>query len=233
METDVLVIGSGPAGMQAAIHASRRKLKVTVLGKIKESNLNKTKIENLSCIEGAISGTTLLECSRKKAEASGVTFLEEDALEILETDGFKVRTEGGSEIQAKSLVIATGIHRSKLGVKGEREYIGKGVAYCADCDAPFFKGKDVAVVGCKSAAANAVILVADYANKVYFICERLDVEEYLKDQMKTANVEMLENASLREIRGDNSVRSVVLGDGRILNVDGVLIELGARGPSSL
>jgi len=229
LDFDVLIVGSGPAGLQAAIHASRRKLRVTVLGKIRQSSLSKAKIENLSCVEGITTGAQLLDCSKRKAEASGATFLEEDAMEVQKPDGFKVRTESDHEIQAKALVIATGIHRGRLGVKGEREYIGKGVAYCADCDAPFFKDKRVAVVGCGSAAANAALLVRDYTDKVHFVCERLDVERNLLGRIKDAGVEIFEGSNIAEIRGDASVREVILKNGEVLNVDGVLVELGARG----
>ncbi len=229
MDVDVLVVGSGPAGLQAAIYASRRKLKATVLGKIRESNISKTKIENLLCIEGVMAGTELLYYAKRKAETSGARFIEEDAMEINKANNFIVKTESDLEIDAKALVIATGIKRSRLGVKGEKDYIGKGVAYCADCDAPFFKDKDVAVAGCGSAAANAALLVKGYTDQVYLICERLNIDKKLRESIESSGVKILEQSSITEIRGDTSVKNIILKNGEILNVEGVLIELGAKG----
>ena len=210
LETDVLVVGSGPAGIQAAIYASRRKLNVIVLGKMRQSSLYHAKIENLSCIDGIISGDKLLDCSKKKAELSGVIFSEKDALEVQRTESFIVKTESGKKIKSISLIIATGVRRDRLNVKGEEEYVGKGVAYCADCDAPFFKDKKVAAVGCGSSAGYATLLVKGYTDDVYFICKSLDIDKNLRNRIENAKVKILEGASIAEIRGDASVNAVVL-----------------------
>jgi thioredoxin reductase (NADPH) len=233
LESDVLIIGSGPAGLQASIYAIRRKLKVIVLGKLKQSSLCCTKIENLSVIDGILDGSDILEHSKKKAEALGIIFLNEDAIEIEKKDRFVVRTENNSTISTMTIVIATGIKRNKLGVKGEIDFIGKGVAYCADCDAPFFKDKKVVVVGCGSAAAKAALLVKEYTNKIHLVCEQIDFGENLKRMVEKADVETLEGLTLSEISGDSHVTGIVLSNGEKKDADGVLIELGARGAFEL
>jgi thioredoxin reductase (NADPH) len=233
LESDVLIVGSGPAGLQAAINASRRKLNVIVLGKLRQSSLYCTKIENLSVIDGVMDGSDILERSKKKAEALGVAILEEDAIEIEKKDMFIARTENDSTIKTKAVVIATGIHRNRLGVKGEMDFIGKGVAYCADCDAPFFKDKKVVVVGCGSAAAKAALLVKEYTDKIHLICERIDFGEPLRKQIDEAGIKILGGLTLTEISGDSFVSGIILKNGMKVDADGVLVELGARGAFEL
>ena len=95
---------------------------------------------------------------------------------------FKIVTESGLEIQSKSLIIATGTTRKRLGVAGEKELLGSGVSYCVECDANFYKGEDVAVVGGASAAVSGALTLLNYAASVHLVCEKLDVTDGLKTQ---------------------------------------------------
>ncbi|WP_455364826.1 NAD(P)/FAD-dependent oxidoreductase [[Eubacterium] cellulosolvens] len=233
MEYDIVILGTGPAGLQAAIHASRRKVRVLVLGKQKHSSLHKTWVENFCCLENTSTKSDLLNNAHNQAKRAGAEILEEDVLKTEKVGlKFKIRTEGGKEILSRSLIIATGVSRNKLNVKGERELLGQGASYCVGCDAPFFTNKTVAIVGCGSAAASGALVLTNYANKVYLICESLDVDEKLKKQIEAAAIHPIID-KVSEIKGDQTVNQVVLEDHPHLAVDGIFIELGAKGSIEL
>jgi thioredoxin reductase (NADPH) len=230
---DVIVLGTGPAGLQAAIHAARQKVSVLVLGKETSSSLFHAHVENFCCIFN-LTGKEMLNSGRQQAASFGAELLEEDVLNVL-ADGqhFKIISEGGTELHCRSLIVATGSARNKLGVPGEREFLGRGVSYCVECDANFFKGEDVVVVGGASAAVGGALTLLDYAKTVSLICDQLEVAGALADELKDRNVVVHENASVKEISGDTGVKEVFLTDGTKLPVSGVFIELGARGVMEL
>ena len=138
-EYDVIILGTGPAGLQAAIHAARKKVSVLVLGKETRSSVYHAHVENFCCIFN-ISGEEILKTGRQQAVNFGAELLDEDVLNILpEEENFKVISESGIELLCKALIVATGTTRNKLGVSGEKEFLGSGVSYCVECDANFFK----------------------------------------------------------------------------------------------
>ncbi len=226
---DVIILGTGPAGLQAAIHAARKKVSVLVLGKETKSSVYHAHVENFCCIFN-ISGEEILKTGRQQAAGFGADLLEEDVLNIL-PDGkrFKIISESGTELICKSLIVATGAARNKLGVPGEKEFLGRGVSYCVECDANFFKGEDVAVVGGASAAVGGALALLDYARSVHLICEKLDVTDTLAAELKKSKVIIRGNKKVKEISGESSVKEIVLADGSRIPVAGVFIELGARG----
>ncbi len=182
LEFDILVMGSGPAGLQAAIHAARRKTKVAIMGKAKMSLLAKTHFENFCCMDRKRNGMEFLNEGIEQAKRLGAIVIEEDVIKIEKKDEkFYVTIESDREFIGEALVIATGIRRNKLGIKGESELIGKGVSYCTECDANFFKGKNVAVIGDGSAAVHSALLLMYHGNHVYLICRELKVEERLAE----------------------------------------------------
>ena len=132
---DVIILGTGPAGLQAAIHAARKKASVLVLGKETKSSLFHAHVENFCCLFN-VSGEDMLDVGRQQVANFGAQMLEEDVLKVgFEGSLFKVDTESGQELDCKTLIIATGTARNKLGVAGEKEYLGRGVSYCVECDA--------------------------------------------------------------------------------------------------
>lgn len=230
---DVVIIGSGPAGLQAAIHAARRKVAVLVLGRTGKSSAYKAHIENYCCIDGE-TGADLLHQARIKAQESGAEILEEDATELKPSDGgFLVRLEGGRELYASSLILAMGISRNRLNVKGEKEFQGKGISYCVDCDAGFYRGESVAMVGSESAAVSGALTMLFYARDVHLVCERLEVVDYLAEKLRESAIRIHEGRKVKEILGDQSVNGLLLDDGSRIDVGGVFIELGAKGAFSL
>ena len=137
---DVVIVGAGPAGLQAAVHASRKKRSVLVLGRPEKSSLYKAHVENYLCIEGVKEGSELLQVGLEQARRFGAEVLAEDILHIEQQDDlYLVRLESGGEVLARSLILATGTSRRKLKVEGEKRLAGKGVRSCVDCDANFFR----------------------------------------------------------------------------------------------
>jgi thioredoxin reductase (NADPH) len=226
---DVIILGTGPAGLQAAIHAARKKVSVLVLGKETKSSLFHAHVENFCCLFN-VSGEDLLDVGRQQAANFGAAMLEEDVLSVA-SDGslFKVVTESGQALECKTLIVATGTARNKLGVAGEKDYLGKGVSYCVECDANFYKGEDVVVVGGASAAVSGALTLLGYARTVHLICEELEVADVLKTELEQSAVIVREKAKVKEIVGQAGVEGLVLGDGSKLEVSGVFIELGAKG----
>jgi thioredoxin reductase (NADPH) len=230
---DVIILGTGPAGLQAAIHAARKKVSVLVMGKETRSSLFHAHVENFCCIFN-ITGEEILNVGRQQAANFGADLLEEDVLSIL-PDGqqFKIISESGTALLCKSLIIATGTARNKLGVPGEKKFLGRGVSYCVECDANFFKDEDVAVVGGASAAVGGALTLLDYAKTVNLIYEKLDVTDPLAAELKKSNVVTHAKAKVQQISGDTGVKEIEMADGSKIPIAGDFIELGAKGVMEL
>ena len=226
---DVTILGSGPGGLQAAIHASRKKARVLMLGRIDNSSLYWAHVENYCC-QLKISGEEILRKGREQAESFGTEFRDEDVLSIEpDNDLFAINLESGEAIRSKTVILATGSSRNKLGVPGEKELLGKGVSYCVDCDAGFFRDEVVAVAGCRSAAAGGAVALTNFASTVHLYCDKLDVADGLRNQLADKGVVVHEGVGIEEILGENAVTGVRLNDGSTQDVSGVFIELGAKG----
>ncbi len=227
---DITILGSGPAGLQSAIHASRAKISVLVLGRPPQSSLIKAHIENYCCLPAGATGEFLLHEGRKQAKKFGAEFLEEDATNISgQAPHFQIKTESGIELESKALILAMGISRDRLGVPGEKELLGKGVSYCVDCDANFFKGVPVAMIGGGSAAATGALTLLYYTPEVHLICDSLTVSDVLARQIRQSVLQLHEGKKVKKILGQKGVEGVELEDGSLLRVEGVFIELGAKG----
>ena len=232
-EYEVIILGTGPAGLQAAIHAARSKVSVLLMGRSAKSSINRAHVENFCCIE-KIDGADMLAAGLVQAEKSGAEFLEEDVIETArEGDWIRIRTESGREIKTRALVLAMGVSRNKLGVPGEKDLFGRGVSYCVDCDAGFYRGQRVALVGNESAAASGAMTMLFYADEVHLIAKELKVSEALADQVRQSSVVLHEGNWVKEITGQNAVQSVMLESGEELPVEGVFVELGAKGAIEL
>jgi len=230
---DVVILGLGPAGMQAAIHAARRKMTVLMLGKPAKSSLFHAHIENFCCIFN-LSGEDMLRVGHQQAVQFGAEICEEDVLHISPTGSlFDVTIESGQRIQAKSLIIATGATRNRLGVPGEKELLGKGVSYCVECDGNFFRGQDVAVVGNESAAVGGALTLAGDTRKVHLVAKKIQVVDALHEQLRNSSVTIHEGTRVQTIVGQKEVQGLVMEDGTQLDVKGVFIELGAKGVMEL
>lgn len=231
---DIIILGCGPAGLQAAMHAARKKCTVLVLGRPERSSLYKAHIENYCCVSGKRSGKELLEIGMEQARGFGVDFLHEDAVktESLENGGFGVETES-RHLTCLSLIIATGVSRKGLGLKGEKDLVGKGISYCVDCDANFYRGATVAVFGNGSAAVHGALTLNDIASKVYLITTKLNISPELKNSLEKSSVEVFSGRKIKGLVSDETLKAITLDDGTTLEVDGLFIELGAKGAMEL
>ncbi len=231
---DVAIIGCGPAGLQAAIHAGSKKAKVIAFGKARKSSLYKAHIANFCCHEKVVLGKDILETGRKQAESFDALFLEEDIIETKnENNLFSLITESGKNFTSRTLILSMGVARKNLGAKGEKGLVGRGVSYCVDCDANFYKGQDVAVVGNESAAATGAVTLLSYAKTVYLICRKLMITDTLHRQLKNSQVKIIQNTWVKEVIGTNEVEGVLLKNGEMLKVNGIFVELGAKGAMEL
>lgn len=230
---DVVILGTGPAGLQAAIHAARKKVRVLVLGRAQKSSAQRAHIENYCCMDG-VAGGDLLEGGRTQAERHGAVFLEEDVVDLQPAEtGFRAEAEGGTVIFAAAVVLAMGISRNKLGAAGEKTLFGKGVSYCVDCDAGFYRDQPVAVAGGASAAVHGALTMLLYTPEVHLICRELEVSETMAEKLEESAVTLHLGRGIREIRGTDAVEAVELDDGTEIPVKGVFVELGARGAVAL
>ena len=231
---DVIIIGAGPAGLQAAINAVRKKATVLVLGRPERSSLYKAHIENYLCVDGVREGAELLALGIDQVKSFGAEYAPEDVLHVEHaSDTFAVRVESGKTLKTRSLIFATGTSRKKLKVKGEKELSGKGVSYCVDCDAKFFRNAKVVIVGNESAAVDGALTMLGYASEVHLITRELLVSKELHKKLSESGVKIHQDTWVKEILGENSVEGVLLENGAKLEVEGVFIELGAKGALEL
>lgn len=227
-EADVTIIGLGPAGLQAAIHAARKKVKVVAIGKSSGSSLNKAEVENYLGIEH-IEGADLLKAGREQAKKFGAELLEEEVTKAeKDGDAFVVTTDHDRTVRSKALVLALGVARNKLNVPGEKEFLGKGASYCASCDGGFFRDRPVAIIGEESEAAESAILMTEIASKVYWVHRGLKASEHLLEKAKKTSMEIVEGKPVK-IAGGDTVTGLELEGGKTLEVNGVFIALGAKG----
>jgi len=230
---NVVILGTGPAGLQAAIHAARKKVSVLVLGKESRSSIFHHHVENYCCVFNT-TGEDIIKTGRQQAAAFGAEFLDEDVLAMAADSGrFNITLESGRIAGAGAVIIATGTARKRLGVPGEKELLGRGVSYCVECDCNFYKGAEVAVVGNGSAAASGALTMLAYARSVNLVCETLDVSSALASELRNSAATLHENRKVKEITGKDEVDGAVLDDGSRLAVQGVFIELGAKGVMEL
>jgi thioredoxin reductase (NADPH) len=232
---DLIIIGGGPAGLTAGIYASRRQLKNLILTKDIGGQASTTNyVENYPGFD-SIGGYELMQKMQKQAEKFGSVFKYEEVAKIEKgKNKFLIKTSSGNQFETISLILAFGKTPSNLNVPGEKEFTGKGVAYCATCDAPLFKNKVVAVVGGGNAALESAQYLSTLATKVYLIHRRAEFrgEEVLVKQVSgLKNVEIILNKDVIEIFGEKFVKGIEIQDSETkakskLSVDGVFIEIG-------
>lgn len=239
---DLIIIGGGPAGITAGIYAARQKMQTLLLTKdfggqlIRKAGL----IENYPGIE-EISGLNLIKKFENQLRRFDIRVEKESVVRIKKRDNnFIVSTKTKKDYQAKAVIIATGADPRPVEVPGEKKYIGKGVSYCATCDAAFFRGKKVAVIGGGNAGFEAAMSLAQWAEKIYILEYgfKAAAEEYNQQTaIKTGKIEVITNAVLNEIKGDEFVSSIVYqdkerGEKKFLEVQGVFVEIGYQPATS-
>lgn len=234
MTYDVGIIGSGPAGLSAAIYAKRANLSAVVIekeyegtGQIAESG----QVDNYLGLPG-ISGYDLGEQFREHAVKLEVAFLEQEVTEIKKEDSavFTIIFEDGSSVETKTVIYAAGAAPRRANIPGEQEYSGKGVSYCAICDGSFYRGKKVAVLGGGDTALDDAVYLADLAEQVYVIHRRKEFRgaaTTVEKLRKKENVTFVLEHQVKEITGVEKVNGVILEDGTAIAVDGVFVAYGS------
>lgn len=239
---DLVIIGSGPAGLSAAIYAKRAKLDVVVIEKAGYSGGQIVTTERVDNYLGLpeIDGFSLGSRFREHADMLETEFIDDEVLnieEIADLEGkkaYRVILDKGEAIETKTIIAATGAAHRKLGAKGEEEFMGTGVSYCATCDGAFFRNKVTAVVGGGDVALEDALYLSSLCEKVYIIHRRDEFRAAVNIQQKvreTENIEILPFYEIKEIKGDKKVSSVLLvqnktGEEKELEVSGVFVAVG-------
>jgi thioredoxin reductase (NADPH) len=226
---DIIIVGGGPAGLTAGLYSSRHNNKTLILegNKIGGRAIEANWIENYPGFPGGITGTDLMKLIVEQATKFGADLKQETVIGITDLGNVKMlSTRSGGFYQTKSLIIATGIARRSLSIKGEGEFKGRGVSYCAVCDGPFFRDKTVAVIGSGHEAAQDIEILYDISAKVYAIPGKKGYRENyheLNSLKKNPKVEFIKGVNVREIGGTDFVEYIILEDDKDIKLDGVFI----------
>lgn len=236
MTYDIVIIGSGPAAYSASIYASRYRLSNIIIGKIIGGTISEAhKVCNYPGLPD-ISGSELGQKFEAQAKSLGCEVAYESVTDIKKVDNiFHVYTDRNKEYEAKTVLLTTGTERNKLMLPDENKYLGKGLSYCVTCDAMFFKGKNVAVIGGKNAAVMGASLLSDIAKKVYVIYRGTELlgEPLLVHQLtQKDNVEVILKTLPIGLEGEPRLQRVKLSQphngNEYLDVDGIFIEIGSE-----
>lgn len=228
---DLLIAGGGAAGLTAAVYAARSGLDFVLVDLASSMGSQITQTEDVDNYTGfgKINGMELVMKFYEHAKALDAPMINDEVKEITKTDElFTVKCEK-AEYKAKSVIFCAGASHRELGIKGEKEFFGKGVGYCAVCDGFFYRNKTVVVIGGGNTAVTEAVYLSKICKKVYLIHRRdsLRAEKVLTERLENAeNAEILYNSEVDEILGENAVNGVLLKDGSRLSCDGVFVAVG-------
>lgn len=235
---DTIIIGGGPAGIAAGIYGARKALKILLLTKDFIGQTGQTAwVENYPGFT-KISGMELMAKFKEHLKEFPIEICEGDLVKAVKKDGeiFNVETLAGKNFSSRTVLAVPGGQRKTLKVPGEKEFFNKGVSYCAICDAPFFRGKDVAVIGGGNAGFEAARDLLPFARQIYLleIGQKTLADEATQEQIRqSGRVQVILQAKTLVIKGTKTVESLVyqdlsLGQEKNLAVEGVFIEIGSR-----
>lgn len=234
---DTIIIGGGPAAMSAALYLSRFSRKVAwIFGYGLGGQVQNTEsVENYLGFNDKLAPLLIEQFSKQTEDLDGVEKVFGFAIDVRKDKDaglFKAQTDMGEIYQAKTVLVASGAEPRKLGVPGEEDFAGRGVSYCAICDAPMFQGKTVAIVGGGQTAFEDAQILAKQAEKVILIHRRSEfraTDREVELVKAVPNIEFMLNARITEIKGDTNVEKIVVEDtngATEVNVDGVFVAIG-------
>jgi len=233
----LVIVGGGPAGLSAAIYASRAQLKPIVIeGILPGGQLTQTsEVENYPGFPNGILGIELIKNFRDQAEKFGTQFISQNVLDITkENDTFTLHLSNNEKIESKAVLIATGADAKWLNIESETRLKGKGVSGCATCDGFFFKDKTIAVIGGGDSAMEEALYLTKFASKIYLIHRRDTFRASKIMQERVLNhekIEVLWNTEVQEVLGDNFVNGLRIlnnqtNEERILELQGMFLAIG-------
>ena len=228
---DLLIAGGGAAGLTSAVYASRSGLDYVLVDVASSMGSQITQTEDVDNYTGfsKVNGMDLVMKFYEHAKALDAPMVNDEVKLITKQDDIFTVKCSKNEYKAKTVVLCSGATHRELGVKGEKEFLGKGVGYCAVCDGFFYRNKTAVVVGGGNTAVTDALYLSKICKKVILVHRRdnLSAENILVNRLKQAeNVEFVFNAEISEIIGEKLVNSVKLKDGRVLETDGVFIAVG-------
>lgn len=224
---DIIIIGAGPAGISASLYLKRAKLNVLIISKGYGALEKASKIENYYGLENPISGKELFDIGKKQAKKLDIEIVEDEVIGIQKENYFTVTTIN-RDYTAKKVILATGTNRYTPTIKGIKEYEGKGVSYCAVCDAFFYRNKDVAVLGSGNYAIHEARHLKPIANSVTILTNG----EAIVENRDGIDFEVQEEP-IKEFRGDNLIKEVEFQSNSIKKLDGVFIAIGTASSGDL
>ncbi len=233
---EVIIIGSGPAGLTAGIYTARADLHPLIIAGLEYGGqlMNTTEVENFPGFPDGIMGPELMQNMMKQAERFGSEYIYDNATKVDFSEKIKKVFVGDKEFQAKGVILALGSSPRKLNVTGEDKFYGRGVSVCATCDAAFYRDKVVAVVGGGDSAMEESNFLTKFASKVYVIHRRDQFrasKAMQKKVLENPKIEVLWNSEVKEILGDGLVNGVRIFNNKTekestINVNGVFLAIG-------
>lgn len=229
---DLIIVGAGPAGMTAAIYAARRKINFILVSLDVGGQMSwSPEVENYPGVTHA-SGVDLVNQFNSHMKKYGIVVKSEEVLSVKKIGNKCVVKTNKNSYEGKAVVVSSGKKPKKLGVRGEEEFLGRGVNYCATCDAPLYEGKIVVVVGGGNSGLESAEFLGKYAKKIYLMesMPKLMGEPYLREKvLKNDKIEVLTGVKIKEIKGNKFVTSLLYekeGGEKEIKIDGVFIEVG-------
>jgi thioredoxin reductase (NADPH) len=230
MKYDLVIVGSGPAGLTAAIYAARYQLKTMVIGKLPGGLTGEaSRIDNFPSYE-SITGTELMIKMINQVNSLNVEIKQEEVVDIEKEKDFKIICSDGQKYTAKKIILAIGSERRRLQLENEKKFIGRGISYCATCDASFYKDKIACVIGGGNAALSATLLLSEVAKKVYIVYRKgkfLKAEPKLREKINKENIEKVLNSNITKLIGEEKLEKIEINNKRIIDIDGLFVEIGS------
>ncbi len=223
---DTIIIGKGPAGISASLYIKRANLNPLVIGKDGGTLEKNYKIDNYYGFEDGIYGEDLILKGIKQAENLGIDIETDEVINVKFEDNFIVYTRN-NKFEAKTLILATGSSRKKSNIKGIKELEGKGISYCATCDAFFYRNKDVAVLGSGDYAIHEAMELLPVANRVTILTNG---EEIIENRSTELNVN---SKKIKEVRGESRLEYIEFEDNTNLDISGMFIAIGVASSTDL